>query len=148
MANEQQALRHELDEMSARVVETGLAVWSGETAANPRNLIVKGQANLLENAKALDELERVRKLFEDLENKSELMQLLGLAEEGEGVRIFIGSENKLFSMSGSSLIVSPYRNSEEKVVGVLGIIGPTRMNYSRIIPMVDYTARVVGRLLT
>lgn len=147
MAGELQQLRHELDDMSARVVETGLAVWSGETSASPRNLIVRGQANLLENAKALDELERVRKLFEDLENKSELVQLLGLAEEGEGVRIFIGSENKLFSMSGSSLIVSPYRNSEEKVVGVLGIIGPTRMNYSRIIPMVDYTARVVGKLL-
>ncbi len=147
MTSELEALRRELDETSARVVETGLAIWSGETAATPRNLIVRGQANLLENAKALDELERVRKLFEDLENKNELMQLLGLVEEGEGVRIFIGSENKLFSMSGSSLIVSPYRNSEEKVVGVLGIIGPTRMNYSRIIPMVDYTARVVGRLL-
>lgn len=140
-------LRRELDDMSARVVETGLAIWSGETDASSRTLIVKGQANLLENARALDELERVRRLFEDIENKGELMQLLGLAEEGEGVRIFIGSENKLFSMSGSSLIVSPFRNAEEKVVGVLGIIGPTRMNYARIIPMVDYTARVVGRLL-
>jgi heat-inducible transcriptional repressor len=109
---------------------------------------VKGQANLLENTKALDELEMVRKLFEDIENKKELVQLLGLAEKGEGVRIFIGSENKLFSMSGSSLIVAPYKNAEEKIVGVLGIIGPTRMNYARIIPMVDYTAKVVSRLLT
>jgi heat-inducible transcriptional repressor len=147
MVIEMDALRRELDETSARVVEEGLAVWSGGDAAS-RNLIVKGQANLLENAKALDELERVRRLFEDIENKSELMQLLGLAEEGEGVRIFIGSENKLFSMSGSSLIIAPYKNSDEKVVGVLGIIGPTRMNYARIIPMVDYTARAVGRLLT
>ena len=111
-------------------------------------MIVKGQANLLENTKALDELEKIRKLFEDIENKRELVQLLGLAEGGEGVRIFIGSENKLFSMSGSSLIVAPYKNSEEKIVGVLGIIGPTRMNYARIIPMVDYTAKVVSRLLT
>jgi heat-inducible transcriptional repressor len=103
---------------------------------------------LLENTKAFDELEKIRKLFEDIENKKELVQLLGAAEGGEGVRIFIGSENKLFSMSGSSLIVAPYKNSDEKIVGVLGIIGPTRMNYARIIPMVDYTAKVVSRLLT
>lgn len=147
MESELGTLRRELDEVSARVVEKGLAIWSGEMDATARTLIVKGQANLLENARALDELERIRRLFEDIENKGELMQLLGMAEEGEGVRIFIGSENKLFSMSGSSLIVAPYRNSEEKVVGVLGIIGPTRMNYARIIPMVDYTARVVGKLL-
>jgi heat-inducible transcriptional repressor len=148
MQMELEALRKELDETSAHVVEQGLAVWSGGDDQSQRNLIVKGQANLLENAKALDELERVRRLFEDIENKSELMQLLGSAEQGEGVRIFIGSENKLFSMSGSSLIIAPYKNSEEKIVGVLGIIGPTRLNYARIIPMVDYTARAVGRLLT
>ena len=141
-------LRRELDDTSAKVVESGLAVWSGDMEAASRTLIVRGQANLLENTRALDELERLRRLFEDIENKGELMQLLGLAEEGEGVRIFIGSENKLFSMSGSSLIVSPYRNAEEKVVGVLGIIGPTRMNYARIIPMVDYTAKAVGKLMS
>ena len=90
----------------------------------------------------------MRKLFDDLEDKKELIQLLGAAESGEGVRIFIGSENKLFSMSGSSVIVSPFRDSEERIVGVLGIIGPTRLNYARIIPMVDYTAKLVGRLLT
>ncbi|MGH6820828.1 MAG: heat-inducible transcriptional repressor HrcA, partial [Methylocella sp.] len=99
-------------------------------------------------ATAASDLERIRKLFEDIENKKELVQLLGLAETGEGVRIFIGSENRLFSLSGSSLIVAPYKNSEEKIVGVLGIIGPTRMNYARIIPMVDYTAKIMGRLLT
>ena len=97
---------------------------------------------------AFDDLEKIRNLFDDIENKKELVQLLGAAEGGEGVRIFIGSENKLFSMSGSSLIVAPYKNSDEKIVGVLGIIGPTRMNYARIIPMVDYTAKVVSRLLT
>jgi heat-inducible transcriptional repressor len=148
MQVEMDTLRKELDEISARVVETGLAVWSGGDDQSSRNLIVKGQANLLENTKAVEDLERVRKLFDDIESKSELMQLLGSAEQGEGVRIFIGSENKLFSMSGSSLIIAPYKNSEEKIVGVLGIIGPTRMNYARIIPMVDYTARAVGRLLT
>jgi heat-inducible transcriptional repressor len=94
------------------------------------------------------DLERIRKLFEDIENKKELVQLLGAAEQGEGVRIFIGSENRLFSLSGSSIIVAPYRNAEEKIVGVMGIIGPTRMNYARIIPMVDYTAKAIGRLLT
>ena len=148
MKLEMDTLRRELDEVSAKIVETGIAVWSGESDADSKTLIVRGQANLLENTKAFEELEKIRKLFEDIENKRELVQLLGLAEAGEGVRIFIGSENKLFSMSGSSLIVAPYKNSDEKIVGVLGIIGPTRMNYARIIPMVDYTAKVVSRLLT
>jgi heat-inducible transcriptional repressor len=146
--DEMQSLRSELDELSARIVQTGVAVWSGGSDADAKTLIVKGQANLIENMAAVDDLERIRKLFEDIENKKELVQLLGAAEEGEGVRIFIGSENRLFSLSGSSLIVAPYKNSEEKIVGVLGIIGPTRMNYARIIPMVDYTAKVIGRLLT
>jgi heat-inducible transcriptional repressor len=146
--DEMESLRRELDELSARIVETGVAVWSGASDPDGKTLIVKGQANLIENAAAVDDLERIRRLFEDIENKKELAQLLGAAEEGEGVRIFIGSENRLFSLSGSSLIVAPYKNSEEKIVGVLGIIGPTRMNYARIIPMVDYTAKVVGRLLT
>jgi heat-inducible transcriptional repressor len=141
-------LRRELDEVSARIVEAGVAVWAGDNDPQGKTLIVKGQANLLENATAVADLERIRRLFDDIENKSELVQLLGLAEAGEGVRIFIGAENRLFSLSGSSLIAAPYKNSEEKIVGVLGIIGPTRMNYARIIPMVDYTAKVLGRLLT
>jgi len=146
--DEMESLRTELDELSARIVETGVAVWSGAADPDGKTLIVKGQANLIENTAAVDDLERIRRLFDDIENKKELVQLLGAAEEGEGVRIFIGSENRLFSLSGSSLIVAPYKNSEEKIVGVLGIIGPTRMNYARIIPMVDYTAKVVGRMLT
>ena len=145
---EMSELKRELDDLSARIVEAGVAVWSGASDADGKTLIVKGQANLLENNAAVEDLERIRRLFDDIENKRELVQLLGLAEGGEGVRIFIGSENRLFSLSGSSLIVSPYRNSEEKIVGVLGIIGPTRMNYARIIPMVGYTAKVIGRLLT
>jgi heat-inducible transcriptional repressor len=120
----------------------------GRDRADDKTLIVRGQANLIENSTAANDLDRIRKLFEDIENKKELVQLLGAAELGEGVRIFIGSENRLFSLSGSSIIVAPYRNSEEKIVGVMGIIGPTRMNYARIIPMVDYTAKAVGRLLT
>ncbi len=146
--DEMDFLRRELDEVSAKVVEAGIAVWSGDIDPDSKTLIVRGQANLLEQQTGFDDLERIRKLFDDIENKKELIQLLGLAEAGEGMRIFIGSENKLFSLSGSSLIVAPYRNSEEKIVGILGIIGPTRMNYARIIPMVDYTAKVVGRLLT
>jgi len=146
--DEMESLRRELDDISARIVEAGIAVWSGTNDPDDKTLIVKGQANLLENATAVADLERIRKLFDDIENKKELVQLLGLAEQGEGVRIFIGSENRLFSLSGSSLIVAPYRNSDEKIVGVLGIIGPTRINYARIVPMVDYTAKMVGRLLT
>lgn len=141
-------LRQELDEISARVVEAGIGQWSGDANADDKTLIVRGQANLIENATAAADLDRIRRLFEDIENKKELVQLLGAADVGEGVRIFIGSENRLFSLSGSSIIVAPYRNKEEKIVGVMGIIGPTRMNYARIIPMVDYTAKAIGRLLT
>jgi heat-inducible transcriptional repressor len=139
--------RAELDEVTARVVQSGLAQWSGGTEDN-KSLIVRGRSHLLDDLKAEEDLDRIRMLFDDLEAKKDLLQLLNLAEEAEGVRIFIGSENQLFSLSGSSLVVSPFRDSERKIVGVLGVIGPTRLNYARIIPMVDYTARLVGRLLT
>jgi heat-inducible transcriptional repressor len=137
-----------LDELTAEVVEAGLATWAGGNPTDEKTLIVRGRSNLLEDVTAMDDLERIRKLFDDLESKRDLIQLLGLAEQAEGVRIFIGSENNLFSLSGSSLIVAPYTDSEQQIVGVIGVIGPTRLNYARIIPMVDYTARVVGRLLT
>jgi len=139
--------RAELDALTQKVVRAGLAEWSG--ALNDRkSLIVRGQSNLLKDVNAIEDMERIRQLFDDLEAKSDLVQLLGLAEKAEGVRIFIGSENNLFSLSGSSLIVSPFHDEKRKVVGVLGVIGPTRLNYARIIPMVDYTAKLVGRLLT
>lgn len=141
-------LKKELDEVSARVVEAGLAVWGGnEGAAERHTLIVRGQANLIDEVNAADDLERIRSLFADLEAKQELIDLLSVAEVGEGVQIFIGSENKLFSLSGSSLVLAPYSDQQANVVGVLGVIGPTRINYARIVPMVDYTAQVVGRLL-
>jgi heat-inducible transcriptional repressor len=140
------AARVELDELTQKVVAQGLASWSGGDA-NERKLIVRGQAKLLEDLKAMQDLERVRLLFDDLETKREVIDLLGKAEEGEGLRIFIGSENKLFSLSGSSTIVAPYRDGAGRIVGVLGVIGPTRMNYARVIPMVDYTARVVSKII-
>lgn len=136
----------EVDALTAKVVDAGLASW-GEGGDDHRQLIVRGQANLLEDLKALEDLERVRLLLDDLEAKKEVIDLLGRAETADGVRIFIGSENKLFSLSGSSMIAAPFRDGEQKIVGVLGVIGPTRLNYARIVPMVDYTARVVGRLL-
>lgn len=138
----------QLDELTRKVVEAGLASWSDSGNIEAKTLIVRGRANLLEDLSAMEDLERIRKLFDDLERKSELVQLLGLAEQADGVRIFIGSENKLFSLSGSSLILSPYRNEDNRVVGVLGVIGPTRLNYARIVPVVDYTAKLVSRLLT
>jgi heat-inducible transcriptional repressor len=138
--------RAQLDELTARVVTLGLATWSGEDDER-KSLIVCGRSHLLEDVRAMEDLERVRLLFEDLDTKKDLIQLLGLAERAEGVRIFIGSENKLFSLSGSALIVSPFEDTEQKIVGVLGVIGPTRLNYARIIPMVDYTARLLGRLV-
>ena len=136
----------ELDTLTQKVVEAGLATWSG-ALGDQKSLIVRGQANLLNDVDGLENLERIRQLFDDLESKRDLVQLLGLADRGEGVRIFIGSENKLFSLSGSSLIVAPFEDRRRKIVGVLGVIGPTRLNYARIIPMVDYTARLVGRVL-
>ncbi|WP_298351814.1 heat-inducible transcriptional repressor HrcA [Rhodoblastus sp.] len=139
------AAQAELDVLTARLVDAGLAIWAGPAGA-AQNLIVRGQANLLEDLTAMADLERIRLLFDDLETKSEVIDLLSRAEEGEGVRIFIGSENKLFSLSGSSMIAAPFRDSERRIVGVLGVIGPTRLNYARVVPMVDYTARVMARI--
>ncbi len=137
----------ELDQLTQKIIAAGLASWSGGDD-DERQLIVRGHANLLEDLRALDDLERVRSLFDALETKRGVIDLLGRAERGEGVRIYIGSENKLFSLSGSSTIVAPYRDAQGRIVGVIGVIGPTRLNYARVIPMVDYTARVVSRLLT
>lgn len=136
----------ELDALTQKIVAGGLAIWSGGERSE-RKLIVRGQAHLLDDLRVLADLERVRLLFDDLETRRDVIDLLGRAEQAEGVRVFIGSENKLFSLSGSSTIVSPYHNAAGKIVGVLGVIGPTRLNYARIVPMVDYTARVVSKLL-
>ena len=138
-------MERELDALTARLVEAGLATPVG--SAEARQLIVRGQANLLEDLKAAEDLERIRLLFSDLETQTDVIELLTRAEGGEGVRIFIGSENKLFSLSGSSMIAAPFRDASQKIVGVLGVIGPTRLNYARIVPMVDYTAKVVSRIL-
>lgn len=138
--------RAELDQLTQRMIAAGLASWSGGEQ-DERKLIVRGHANLLDDLKALADLERVRLLFDDLETKRGVIDLLGRAEQAEGVRIFIGSENNLFSLSGSSTIVAPYRDGQGRIVGVVGVIGPTRLNYARIIPMVDHTAKLVTRLL-
>jgi heat-inducible transcriptional repressor len=147
LKSEQSRARAELDELTQRVINAGLAEWSG-TLGDRKSLIVHGRSNLLKEVSAQEDLERIRRLFDDLESKRDLMQILSIAEEAEGVKIFIGSENKLFSMSGSSMIVAPFRDDYRKIVGVIGIIGPTRLNYARIIPMVDYTAKLVSKLLT
>lgn len=135
----------ELDQLTARLVEAGLASWGG-SKGETQQLIVRGQANLLEDLTAIDDLERIRRLFGDLERKKDVIDLLSRAETSEGVRIFIGSENKLFSMSGSSVVAAPFRDKDQKIVGVLGVIGPTRLNYARIVPMVDFTAKVISGL--
>ncbi|WP_458758948.1 heat-inducible transcriptional repressor HrcA [Afipia sp. TerB] len=138
--------RSELDQLTQKVIAAGVASWSGG-ASEERQLIVRGHANLLEDLHAMEDLERVRLLFDDLETKKGVIDLLGRAERADGVRIFIGSENKLFSLSGSSTIISPYRDASGRIVGVLGVIGPTRLNYARVIPMVDYAARIVSQML-
>ena len=135
--------RAELDALTTRLVRDGVAEVSGGERSS---LIVRGRGRLLDEAAGAD-LERVRMLFDDLERKQDVIDLLNAAREGEGVRIYIGSENRLFSLSGSSVIIAPYRDQNRKIVGVLGVIGPTRLNYARVIPIVDYTAEVVSRLL-
>jgi heat-inducible transcriptional repressor len=138
--------RAELDVTAARLVEGGLAAWGGGEAED-RALIVRGRANLLEEAGAAEDLERVRSLFEDLEQKEQLIQLLDGVREGQGVRIFIGAETRLFSLSGSAVIAAPYMTGSQRVLGAIGVIGPARLNYARIIPLVDYTARVLGQVM-
>ena len=144
-----------LDSLTAKVVAEGLATltqmagaqMSGQFGGDDKMLIVRGQSHLLDSVEAQADIERVRTLFEDIERKNDLIRLLELAKEGDGLRIFIGSENRLFSLSGSSIVAAPYANAAGKIVGVIGVLGPTRLNYGRISPMVDHTAKVIGRLL-
>ncbi|MDH3264014.1 MAG: heat-inducible transcriptional repressor HrcA [Paracoccaceae bacterium] len=147
MEHELKARRQEIDSLARELVESGAALWENEGQPYER-LIVRGRANLLAGSSEAEELDRIRSLFDDLERKRDIVDFLELAETGEGVRIFIGSENKLFSLSGSALVVSPYMNADRKIVGAVGVIGPTRLNYGRIVPIVDYTAQLVGRMLS
>lgn len=139
--------RMELDALSADLVDRGLAIWSGGNRSAPSQLIVRGRSNLLENLDDANDVERIKLLLDDLERKEEIIHLLNMAESGSGVKIFIGSENRLFSLSGSSLVVAPYRDSNRRVIGALGVIGPTRLNYARIVPMVDYTAQLISKMI-
>jgi len=146
IAREIDARRQEIDILARELVENGAAIWENPGESSER-LIVRGRGNLIADQEESD-LDRIRSLFDDLERKQDIVDFLDLAETGDGVRIFIGSENKLFSLSGSSLVVSPYMNADRKIVGAVGVIGPTRLNYGRIVPIVDYTAQLVGRIVS
>jgi heat-inducible transcriptional repressor len=147
MSHEILQRRQEIDSLARDLVESGMALW--ENAGEPHErLIVRGRANLIDDAGEAQDVNRIRSLFDDLERKRDIAEFLDLTEQGEGVRIFIGSENKLFSLSGSSLVVSPYMNADRKIIGAVGVIGPTRLNYGRIVPIVDYTAQLVGKLIS
>ncbi|AYE84705.1 MAG: heat-inducible transcriptional repressor HrcA [Sulfitobacter sp.] len=139
--------RQEIDVLAQQLVESGAVLWDAEGEHSER-LIVRGRSNLLSGEGEAEDLDRIRSLFDDLERKRDIAEFLELAEDGDGVRIFIGSENKLFSLSGSSLVVSPYMNADRKVIGAVGVIGPTRLNYGRIVPIVNYTAQLVGKLIS
>ncbi|MET3897651.1 heat-inducible transcriptional repressor [Devosia sp. UYZn731] len=139
--------RAELDELTRKLVDDGIATLSQPSSSGQPTIIVRGRANLINDAMASEDLSRMRQLFDELESKDGLLDLLGDTEKAQGVRIFIGSENKLFSLSGSSVILSPYKDANDKVVGVLGVIGPTRLNYARIVPVVDYTAHVISSMM-
>jgi heat-inducible transcriptional repressor len=135
----------QLDALTSKLVAAGLASWAGDDKGSA--LIVRGQANLLDDVTALADLERLRTLFEMLETRETMLRLLDASKQGEGVQIFIGAENRLFGVAGCAMLIAPYQNSRERIVGAIGVIGPTRINYARIIPMVDYTAKVIGRLI-
>src|SRR6476646_10217806 len=135
----------QLDQLTSKLVAAGLASWAGGDEGSA--LIVRGQANLLEDVTALADLERLRTLFEMLETRETMLRLLDASKQGEGVQILIGAENRLFGVAGCSMVIAPYQNSREQIVGAIGVIGPTRINYARIIPMVDYTAKMIGRLI-
>jgi len=145
--DELRSRRAALDSAATALVEAGLAQWGGDAPGRGRSLIVRGRANLLEDAKAAEDLDRVRQLFNELERQQSLLEILDTTRDAEGVRLFIGAENRLFPLSGSSVIVAPYMGGSKQVIGALGVIGPTRLNYARVIPMVDYTAKVVGEIL-
>lgn len=137
-----------IDAAASNLIEQGLAAWSDETETrSERALIVRGRDRLLDNLEAQVDLERIQLLFRDLEQKEDLIALLDQAESADGVKIFIGTENPLFSLSGNSVVVAPYRDSGQRIIGAVGVIGPTRLNYGRVIPVVDYTARLVGKLI-
>ena len=140
------AHRADLDALTQRLVEDGLAVWSG--GEGPRSLIVSGTDKLLDDILALEDLERVRALFGALETKEGLINLLDATRDAEGVQIFIGTEDPSFGLAGCSMVIAPYAGSGKQIVGAIGVIGPTRINYARIIPVVDYTAQVIGRILS
>jgi len=146
VAGELARARAELDDAAARLIEDGLAAWGGGEGGD-RALIVRGRANLLSDPNATADLERVRMLFNDLEQKEQLIGLLDDVRDAEGVRIFIGAETRLFSLSGSALIAAPYMSGRQRVLGAIGVIGPARLNYARVIPLVDYTAKALGRLM-
>ena len=145
--NEIDYRRQELDTLARDLVQSGLALWE-DTEERHERLIVKGRSNLLSESAQQEDLDRIKNLFDDLERKRDIADFLELTEKGEGVRIFIGSENTLFSLTGSSLVVSPYMNSDRKIIGAVGVIGPTRLNYGRIVPVVDYTAQLVGKMIS
>ncbi len=149
--NQMTKQRAELDELTRRVIESGLATWTDSQHSKGPNpsgaLILRGQAQLLEDITAIEDLERIRQLFHVLETKEAFANLLDLTDTAEGVRIYIGAESDLFSISGCSIVIAPYNNSQQQIVGAIGVIGPTRINYARIIPMVDYTAKVISRLI-
>jgi len=138
--------QRDLDVLSQQMIKDGVAVWAKDHGSEAR-LIVRGRSNLLDDGQSDEDMERIKSLFDDLEQKKDISEFLDLAEQGEGVKIFIGSENKLFSLSGSSLVVSPYMNADRKVIGAVGVIGPKRLNYGRVVPIVDYTAQLIGRIL-
>ena len=144
IATQLEAQRAELDQLTKRVVEAGLASWSADAGSA---LIVRGQAQLLDDVTALSDLERIRSLFSALESKQALARLLEAAENAEGVQIYIGAESELFGLAGCSLVVAPYRNGQQRMIGAVGVIGPTRIDYARVIPMVDYTAQLIGRII-
>ena len=146
--NEIAAQRAELDEMSRRLVEAGVGLWAGGNSSEDAVLVMRGQSNLLDDIQAGEELETIGQLFDELEARENALRLLDATSEGDGVKIFIGAENKLFTNTGCSMVIAPYHDSKKQVIGAIGVLGPRHMNYARLIPMVDYTSRAIAAVLS
>ena len=136
----------QLDRITADLVQRGIALTSPENT--PGHLIVRGQTELLKDVKAIEDLEKAQALLAVLEEQETMARLLDSVEDADGVQIYIGTENRMFEHSGWSMVISPYKGQENQIIGAIGVIGPTRLNYSRVIPLLDYTSKVIEKIMS
>ena len=135
-----------LEVLSKNLVKKGILELEPNTE-NPY-IFLHGQSSLLGDEIISKDLDQIRKLFDEIENKNTFVNILENTNAAKGVQIFIGSQNFLFKHSGLSMVMAPYKNKAQEIIGAIGVVGPTRLNYSRIVPLVDYTSKIIGKVLS